>query len=66
MMDLKQKTNVVKIFNIHRFTLQIVGDNVPSKVFISITRPCDLHPLAPHFNIAKLGFTRVFNCPFLL
>ena len=27
---------------------------------IGITRPCDSYPLAPHFNIVKLGFTGVF------
>ena len=27
---------------------------------IRITCPCDLYPLAPHFYIVKLGFTRVY------
>ena len=28
--------------------------------YIRITYPCDLYPLAPHFHIVKLGFTREF------
>ena len=25
-----------------------------------LTRPCNLHPLKPHFDIVKLGFTGVY------
>ena len=32
----------------------------PNRGLIMITCPFDLYPLAPHFYIAKLGFTGVF------
>ena len=29
-------------------------------LFFRITRPCNVHPLTPHFYIGKLGFTGVY------
>ena len=37
------------------FTVQTL-----TSAYITITCPCDLYPLTPHFYIVKLAFTRLY------
>ena len=50
-----------KIFAISGLLYKLyVAVNVIKLHSITITRPCNLRPLTPHFYIVKLGFKGVF------
>ena len=42
----------------HNPAIRLVKYDRPTGKTVRITRPCNLHPLTPHFYIVELGFTR--------